>query len=166
MIVSAAMNILVLCTGNSARSILGEVLINDLGQGRLKAFSAGSHPTGRVNPGAIAKLEREGHDTEGLHSKSWDQFTGPGAEAMDIVITVCDSAAAESCPVWTGSPVTVHWGIPDPAGRDDVEVAFDKAYVRLKSRIERMLAVPLESLDANAQREALAGIHKNIEDDG
>jgi arsenate reductase len=159
MVVSAAMNVLVLCTGNSARSILGEVLINELGDGRFRAFSAGSQPAGKVNPGAIAKLTREGHSIEGLESKSWDRFSGPDATSMDIVITVCDSAAAESCPVWTGSPVTVHWGIPDPAGREDLDAAFDEAYDRLRGRIERMLEVPLESMAPREQKEALSRIH-------
>ena len=159
MIISAAMNVLVLCTGNSARSILAEVLINELGAGRMRAFSAGSHPAGQVNPGAIAKLDREGHATDGLESKSWDRYSGPRAESMDIVITVCDSAAAESCPVWTGSPVTVHWGIPDPAGRDDVATAFDEAYARLRARIEAMLALPLETMAPSEQRAALERIH-------
>ena len=150
-----AINVLVLCTGNSARSILGEVLINELGAGRLQAYSAGSKPVGRVNPGALAKLEREGHATTGLASKTWDRFSGPGAPAIDIVITVCDNAAGEACPLWNGAPVTVHWGIPDPA----VDGDFDRAYARLRTRIEGMLELPLEQLDAAGRREALARIH-------
>jgi arsenate reductase len=149
------LNVLVLCTGNSARSILGEVLINDLGKGRLRAFSAGSHPVGEVNPGALAKLESEGHATAGLASKSWDRLSGPGAPSIDIVVTVCDNAAGESCPVWNGAPVTVHWGIPDPAADGD----FDAAYARLRGRVEAMLRVPLEKLDADERREALEQIH-------
>ena len=155
-------NVLFLCTGNSARSILGEVLLNELGAGRCRAYSAGSHPAGSVNPGAIAKLRAEGHATAGLASKSWDVFAGAGAPAFDIVITVCDSAAGESCPIWNGSPVTVHWGIPDPAGIDDPDAsraAFDRAYAQLRTRIAAMLELPLEECDAEATRSALAGIH-------
>ena len=150
-----AINVLVLCTGKSARSILGEVLINELGAGRLRAYSAGSQPVGRVNPGALEKLEREGHATAGLESKSWDRFSGPGAPAIDIVITVCDNAAGETCPLWNGAPVTVHWGIPDPAADAD----FNAAYARLRNRIEAMVALPLEQLDATGRRQALARIH-------
>ena len=150
-----AINVLVLCTGNSARSILGEVLINELGAGRLQAHSAGSQPVGRVNPGALEKLEREGHATAGLESKSWDRFSGPGAPSIDIVITVCDNAAGEACPLWNGAPVTVHWGIPDPAADGD----FDAAYARLRARIEAMLELPLEQLDAARRGDALARLH-------
>ena len=136
------MNVLVLCTGNSARSILAEVLINELGEGRFCAFSAGSHPAGKVNPGAIDKLEREGQPTEGLASKSWDEFSGSDAEAIDLVITVCDNAAGESCPIWNGSPVTLHWGLPDPAAFEDEQQrrqAFDEVYDELRKRITRYL---------------------------
>jgi arsenate reductase len=150
-----SINVLVLCTGNSARSILGEVLINELGRGRLHAFSAGSQPVGQVNPGALRKLEQEGHATAGLESKSWDRFSGADAPPIDIVITVCDNAAGESCPLWNGAPVTVHWGIPDPAADGD----FDAAYARLRRRVEAMLDLPLEELDASRLRDALAGIH-------
>ena len=150
-----SVNVLVLCTGNSARSVLGEVLINELGAGRLRAYSAGSQPVGRVNPGALAKLEREGHGVAGLESKSWDRFSGPDAPAIDIVITVCDNAAGESCPLWNGAPLTVHWGIPDPAADGD----FDAAYARLRTRIEAMLSLPLERLDTSGRREALERIH-------
>ena len=153
-----SLNVLVLCTGNSARSILAEVLLNDLGAGRYRAFSAGSRPAGRVNPGAIAKLEREGHSTDGLASKSWDAFSGADAVPFDLVITVCDNAAGESCPIWNGSPLTVHWGIPDPAAitTDDAAIrdAFDQAYDRLKARIEAL--VELHELDA----ESLQAIHE------
>ena len=156
-------NVLVLCTGNSARSILGEVLINELSGGRLRALSAGSHPAGRVNPGAVAKLCREGHAVEGLASKSWDQFSGPDAPSIDLVITVCDNAAGESCPVWHGNPVTVHWGIPDPAidteDRALIDAAFDRAYARLRSRVEAMLALPIETMAAADLSLALEQVH-------
>ena len=153
------MNILVLCTGNSARSILGEVLINELSGGRLRAFSAGSQPVGRVNPGAIARLQREGYATGELRSKSWDEFAGAGSPDIDIVITVCDSAAGESCPVWPGHPVTVHWGIPDPAGADDVDTAFDAAFDSMKRRVDALVELPLSELDGESIVEALNAIH-------
>lgn len=153
------MNVLVLCTGNSARSILGEVMINELSGGRLRAFSAGSQPVGKVNPGAIARLQREGYATDGLRSKSWDEFSGQDAPDIDIVITVCDSAAGESCPIWPGHPVTVHWGIPDPAGADDVDAAFAKAFDSLKRRIDALVELPLAELDAESTGEALDAIH-------
>ena len=149
-------NVLVLCTGNSARSILGEVLINEIGGPGLRAFSAGSQPVGKVNAGAIEKLGREGHSTDGLSSKSWDRFSGPGAPSIDLVITVCDNAAGESCPIWNGAPVTVHWGIPDPAADGD----FDAAYARLRGRIETMAALPLETMSSNEIREQLTAIHE------
>ena len=154
-------NVLFLCTGNSARSILAEVLLNELGQGAYQAFSAGSHPTGTVNPGAIKKLAEKGHATEGVTSKSWDVFSGTDAPAIDIVITVCDNAAGESCPIWNGSPVTAHWGIPDPAYFDDEEArdaAFDIAYTRLRWRIEGLLELPRD-LDAAALQQALQRVH-------
>jgi arsenate reductase len=135
-------NVLFLCTGNSARSILGEVLMNDLGRGAFRAYSAGSQPVGQVNPGALEKLERAGHSTAGLASKSWDVFSGADAPAFDLVITVCDNAAGESCPVWNGSPVTLHWGLPDPAAFEDEEQrrkAFDAVYDALRERITHYL---------------------------
>jgi arsenate reductase len=148
-------NVLVLCTGNSARSILGEVLINELGAGKFRAYSAGSHPVGRVNPGALDKLARAGHGVTGLESKSWDRFTGPAAPNIDIVITVCDNAAGEACPLWNGAPVTVHWGIPDPA----VDHDFEAAYKRLRRRVEALVRLPLVELDAAGRRAALERIH-------
>ncbi len=119
------LNILILCTANSARSILGEALINRLGAGRLRAYSAGSHPRGEPNPDALAMLADKGYDISGFSSKSWDVFSEPDAPKMDIVITVCDSAAGETCPLWPGTPVKAHWGIPDPAhsGRDGAGAA-------------------------------------------
>lgn len=154
-------NVLVLCTGNSCRSILGEVLINELGQGRFRAYSAGSQPAGQVNPGALKKLAAEGHGIDGLASKSWDRFSEAGAPEIDVVITVCDSAAGESCPVWYGSPVTAHWGIPDPADAapEDADAAFDLTYRQLYSRIEALVELPLESMDARTTLDALERIH-------
>ena len=108
-------NVLILCTGNSARSILAEALINSEGQGRFRGFSAGSQPTGEPNSHAIALLDKMGHDTSGLRSKSWDEFSGPNAPKMDFIFTVCDSAASETCPYWPGHPASAHWGLPDPA---------------------------------------------------
>ena len=154
-------NVLVLCTGNSCRSILGEVLINELGQGRFTAFSAGSQPAGQVNPGAIKKLAAAGHATDGLESKSWNRFSGEGAPEIDVVITVCDSAAGEACPVWYGSPVTAHWGIPDPADAspEAADAAFDLAYRQLRARIEAMVELPLDSMDPRTTLDALERIH-------
>jgi arsenate reductase len=149
------MNVLVLCTGNSARSILGEVLINELGGDKFRAYSTGSRPVGKVNPGALQKLRQERHSVDGLESKSWDRFSGAEAPAIDIVITVaeapaidivitvCDNAAGEACPIWNGAPITVHWGIPDPAADGD----FDAAYTRLRNRVEAMVALPVGEMN-------------------
>lgn len=155
-------SILVLCTGNSCRSILAEVLLNELGGKRIVAYSAGSHPAGYVNSGAVQKLQQEGHATAGLSSKSWDEFSGPDAASIDIVITVCDSAAGESCPFWPGTPVQVHWGIPDPAQAvgDAAAPAFEIAYRQLRTRIEQLLEVPLESMDRRHWKDALQRIHE------
>ena len=142
------MNVLVLCTGNSARSVLGEVLLRELAG--VTSYSAGSKPTGRVNPEAIAVLERHGHDAGGLSSKSWDAFeNGP---AMDVVVTVCDSAAAEECPYWPGAPIRAHWGIPDPAGAADEPAAFEDAYRQMRARVEAFAALPDDLDDAERQR--------------
>ena len=158
----AVRRVLFLCTGNSARSILAEAILNDLGAGDFIAFSAGSHPAGKVNPGALQKLAMEGHNLDGLASKSWQAFSGNDAPDFDIVVTVCDNAAGESCPIWNGCPVTVHWGIPDPAYFDDEEArqaAFDLAYARLRRRIEGMLALE-PGLPASDLRQALQRIHE------
>ncbi|HSM30351.1 MAG TPA: arsenate reductase ArsC [Woeseiaceae bacterium] len=132
-------NVLFLCTGNSARSILSEAILNRLGEGRFYAFSAGSKPVGRVNQGALDLLSRRGYPTEELRSKSWDEFAGPDAPAMDYVITVCNNAAGESCPVWPGRPATEHWDIADPAGVGETDeerrAAFETAYATLYKRI-------------------------------
>ncbi len=154
-------NVLVLCTGNSARSILGEVLFNTLGKGKFKAFSAGSKPAGRVNPGAIGLLQEKGISTEGLRSESWDEFAAPGAPEIDFIFTVCDNAAGEVCPIWPGKPATAHWGIPDPAhveGDEARRAAFKKAYEQLARRIQLFMALPIEKLDKLVLKEKLAEI--------
>jgi arsenate reductase len=144
-------NVLFLCTGNSARSILAEAILNRNGKGRFRAYSAGSDPRGEVNPFAINLLRRSGYDTFGLRSKSWAEFAHPAAPQLDFVFTVCDNAAGEACPLWPGQPMTAHWGIPDPAaatGSDaEVAVAFDGAYRMLRRRIELFLALPIAKLD-------------------
>jgi arsenate reductase (thioredoxin) len=144
-------NVLFLCTGNSARSIMAEVLANQLGHGRFTAYSAGSQPRGDVNPIALQVLQEAGFSTGGLRSKPWDEFAGPGAPDMDLIITVCDRAAGESCPVWPGQPVTAHWGVPDPAavtGTDEeIHKAFVQAMLVLQKRISLLQALKVESLD-------------------
>ena len=156
------LNILILCTGNSARSILAEALFNARGQGRVRAWSAGSHPSGAPNPFALQLLERNGHDVSGLRSKSWDEFAGPEAPQMDYIFTVCDSAAGETCPYWPGQPVSAHWGLPDPAaveGSDAVKAAaFAKTYGQLTRRIDAFLALPLDRLEAGSLKEHLTRI--------
>lgn len=151
---SKTYNVLFLCTGNSARSIIGEVVLNRFGKGRFHAFSAGSHPQGQVNPFAIELLQSNHFSTEGLRSKSWDEFSGPDAPQMDFVFTVCDQAANEACPYWPGQPMTAHWGIPDPAaveGSDETRRrAFKNALMVLSRRIELFTALPLDKLDKMA----------------
>ncbi|HEX6549945.1 MAG TPA: arsenate reductase ArsC [Gammaproteobacteria bacterium] len=147
-------NVLFLCTGNSARSIIGEVVMNRLGNGRFHAYSAGSHPNGKVNPFALELLQQNHFSTDGLRSKSWDEFAGPDAPQMDFVFTVCDQAANEACPYWPGRPMTAHWGIPDPAaveGSDaEMRKAFRDALMVLSRRIELFTALPLDKLDTLA----------------
>ena len=144
-------NVLFLCTGNSARSIMAEAILNKLGDGKFQAYSAGSQPKGAVNPYALALLQSIGHDTSGLRSKSWDEFAAPGAPEMDFVFTVCDNAAGEVCPVWPGRPMTAHWGIPDPAEATgtpaEIALAFKDAYRMLHQRIAIFAALPIRSLD-------------------
>jgi len=139
----SATNVLVLCTGNSARSVLGEALINHLGGGKWKAYSAGSHPTGKVNPLSLEVLKEKGHATGGYRSKSWDEFALPDAPRMDLVITVCDNAAGEVCPVWPGHPAKVHMGFPDPAaaeGSHDERLAeFRKVYAMIEAKVRRLI---------------------------
>lgn len=144
-------NVLFLCTGNSARSILAEAYLNREGKGRFKAYSAGSYPRGAVNPLSIALLDREGFETSTLRSKSWDEFAAPGAPDMDFVFTVCDDAANEVCPVWPGHPMTAHWGVPDPAAAQGSEaekaLAFAEAFRMLRNRISLLINLPIASLD-------------------
>jgi protein-tyrosine-phosphatase len=156
------LNVLFLCTGNSARSIMAEAILHALGAPRFKAYSAGSHPTGVVNPFAVELLRKNGLPTEGLRSKSWDEFAQPGAPALDFVFTVCDSAAGEVCPIWPGHPVSAHWGVPDPAavqGDDEAKhKAFFQAYDRLRARIQLLLNLPLAKLDRHALTQQLRDI--------
>jgi arsenate reductase len=155
-------NVLFVCTGNSARSILAESLLNHAGKGRFVAYSAGSHPTGVVNPHALEALREMGVPAAGVRSKSWDEFALPGAPHMDFVFTVCDNAAGETCPVWPGQPMTAHWGLPDPAAAEgtdeDIRLAFRDAAVTLKRRIDLMLALPLATLDSMAIRRELRAL--------
>ncbi len=144
-------NILVLCTGNSARSVMAEALLNVLGKGRFRAYSAGSQPSGKVQPMAAELAANLGYDTAQLRSKSWDEFAAAGAPQMDLVITVCDNAAGETCPVWFGAPMVAHWGVDDPAAvegdEDRRRRAYTKAFAELRRRTELLVALPIETLD-------------------
>lgn len=155
-------HVLFVCTHNSARSIIAEGLLNHLGRGRFRAYSAGSHPAGAVQPLALAVLAQMGLPTDGYRSKSWAEFAGAGAPAMDFVFTVCDQAAGEACPVWPGQPTTAHWGVPDPSqvrGSEERRAqAYRDAAASLKRRIELMLALPLASLDRLAIRREVRDI--------
>jgi len=157
-------NVLFLCTGNSARSILAESYLNSIGGARLRAFSAGSHPGGKVNPFALDLLERNRMPTEGLRSKAWDEFAKPGAPQMDIIITVCDQAAGEVCPIWPGQPMTAHWGVEDPAavtGDDETKrAAFMKAFSVLQKRVALLSSLRLEALDRMAAEQQIKQIGK------
>ena len=153
-------NVLFLCTGNSARSILGEALMNQMGEGRFHAYSAGSHPKGDVHPMAIELLNDLGLPTDELRSKSWDEFAKPGAPVMDFIFTVCDDAAGETCPVWLGHPMTAHWGIEDPAKVEGPmqKRAFTAAATYLRARIQLFLSLPVQSIDEMSLRSKLKDI--------
>jgi arsenate reductase (thioredoxin) len=157
-------NVLFLCTGNSARSVMAEAILNVLGKGRFKAFSAGSTPSGHVQPMAKELAEAIGYDTSEIRSKNWDEFAAEGAPEMDIVITVCDNAAGEACPVWLGHPALAHWGVPDPVAVNGDEAtrrhAYTAAFATLRRRIELLLSLPLESLDRLAAQTKLGEIGK------
>jgi len=155
-------NVLFLCTGNSARSILAEAILNQKGQPSFTAYSAGSHPAGRVHPGALKQLEAAHIPIEGLRSKSWEEFAEPGAPSLDFVFTVCDNAAKEVCPVWPGQPITAHWGVPDPAAvkgtSEQIEKAFREAFFLLERRISLFLSLPLATLDRLSLKKEIANI--------
>lgn len=157
-------NILVLCTGNSARSVIAEALLNVLGKGRFRAYSAGSNPSGRVQPMAAELAANLGYDITQLRSKSWDEFALPGAAEMDIVITVCDNAAGEACPVWLGAPMTAHWGVDDPAAVEGDERtrrhAYMKAFAELRRRTELLVALPMDKLDRLVAEQQIRKIGK------
>ena len=161
----APFNVLFLCTGNSARSIMAEVVLNRAGQGKFRAFSAGSQPKGRVHPHALDLLRRMNFDVSGLRSKSWSEFARPDAPKLDFVFTVCDNAAAETCPVWPGQPMTAHWGVPDPAAATgneaEVRLAFADALRMLSNRINVFVALPLRSLDQLSLQRQLDAIGKS-----
>ena len=153
--------VLFLCTANSARSVLAEAALQRAGGGRFEAFSAGSTPRGAVNPAALELLAAEGFDTSRFRSKSWDEFAAPGAPELDFIITLCDSAAGESCPVWPGRPVSAHWGLPDPAAVDEKaerRAAFAATLRVIEARIERLLQLPIEELDTAELKRQLAAI--------
>jgi arsenate reductase (thioredoxin) len=156
-------NVLFLCTGNSARSIMAEAILDREGKGRFRAYSAGSKATGQVNPRALALLQGLGYEVAGFRSKSWDEFAVPGAPAMDFVFTVCDEAAGETCPIWPGHPATAHWGIADPAKATgtpaEIQLAFDQAYRLLMTRIGVFISLPLDKLDR-------AALHTHLRDIG
>lgn len=158
-------NVLFLCTGNSARSILAEAVLNRLGDGKFKAFSAGSFPKGEVHPFALDLIERENYPTKGLRSKSWDEFATPAAEPLDFVFTVCDNAAGEACPIWPGQPMTAHWGLPDPAAVEGSEaerrLAFADTLRMLRNRISVFVNLPIKSLDNLSLQNRLREIGRN-----
>ena len=157
-------NVLFLCTGNSARSIIAEALLNAMGKGKFKAYSAGSHPTGRVNPSALELIRSSRLPSEGLRSKSWDEFAAPGAPKLDFVFTVCDNAAGEVCPAWPGQPMTAHWGITDPAfvaGTDEEKRrAFFRTWTDLSNRISIFVSLPFDKLDRLSLQKRLDEIGK------
>ena len=157
-------NVLFLCTGNSARSIMAEAILNRVGRGRFKAFSAGSHPKGAVNPYTLALLERLNYPTSGYRSKDWGEFAKAGAPQLDFVFTVCDNAANEVCPVWPGQPMSAHWGVPDPAEAQgtpaEIGLAFAEAYRQLERRISIFVSLPVQKIDRIALKSQLDEIGK------
>ena len=159
---SKVRNVLFVCTGNSARSILAEGILNNLGHGKFKAYSAGSHPKGEVHPLALETLAKFRMSIEGCRSKNWDEFSAPSAPVLDFVFTVCDKAAGEMCPIWPGQPMTAHWGVPDPSevegSDDDRRHAFGETVVVLKRRIELLLSLPLATLDSMSIRREIQSI--------
>ncbi|HWA88961.1 MAG TPA: arsenate reductase ArsC [Rhizomicrobium sp.] len=161
-------NVLFLCTGNSARSILGEAILNKIGGDKFVAYSAGSQPKGAVHPQTLALLDRLGFSTSGLRSKNWDEFAVPGAPPLDFVFTVCDNAANEVCPVWPGQPMTAHWGVPDPAavaGTDDqIAAAFRDTFLLLQRRIELFANLPVKSLDRMSLKKRLDEIGRTADE--
>jgi arsenate reductase (thioredoxin) len=161
-------HVLFLCTGNSARSIMAEAILNRLGAGRFKAYSAGSHPKGEIHPRTLQLLKRLNYPTEEFRSKSWDEFGRPAAPPLDFVFTVCDNAAQEICPIWPGQPMTAHWGVPDPAaatGTDaEIGLAFSEAYRQLNARLSIFLSLPLARLDKMALKKRLDDIGKTTSD--
>lgn len=157
-------NVLFLCTGNSARSIIAEAILRRLGQGRFNAHSAGSHPRGEVHSMALDLLKQQNHKVDGFRSKSWDEFAEPGAPELDFVFTVCDDAAGEACPIWPGQPMTAHWGVPDPAKAEGTEaerrLAFAETYRMMNQRISIFTSLPIDRLDRLSLNEKLAAIGK------
>jgi arsenate reductase len=158
-------NVLFLCTGNSARSIFAEAILNKVGAGKFRAFSAGSHPKGRVNPETLRLLQSLGYDTSNYRSKSWNEFASPAAQPFDFVFTVCDNAAVETCPLWPGQPMTAHWGVPDPAAATgtpaEVALAFKDAYRMLNQRIGIFTSLPLHALDKLTLQNKLKAIGRS-----
>jgi arsenate reductase len=158
------LNVLFLCTGNSARSIMAEAILNHRGKGRFTAYSAGSHPTGKVRPEALKQIAAAEIPTDGVRSKSWDEFAQPGAPELNFIFTVCDRAAQESCPYWPGQPMTAHWGVPDPAAvkgtPEEIDRAFHTAFVTLDRRISLFLSLPLETLEDMTIQEEIRRIGK------
>lgn len=157
-------NVLFLCTGNSARSILAEAILNQLGQGQFRAYSAGSFPRGEVHPLTLEALEQAGFKRDGLRSKSWNEFAGQNAPTMDFVFTVCDQAAGEACPTWPGQPITAHWGFADPAAvqgnMDAQRRAFSKAFIEISNRLRTFLSLPLDKLDRNSLQHEVRELHQ------
>ena len=166
LVLDRAFNVLFLCTGNSARSILAEAIMNREGQGRFKGFSAGSHPKGQVHPFALDLLKKMNHPIDGLRSKGWEEFAAPNAPEMDFVFTVCDNAANEVCPVWPGQPMSAHWGLPDPAeaagSETEQRLAFADTYRMLRNRISIFISLPMKSLDRLSLQKRLEDIGRSF----